>query len=785
MSADFAVSTATSLSLPTADARRPPVSVTSAFDSGNILLVGLEGDTVRLRIAADPFTPLEGRYHMQWFAFRSTLLAGETDAVVTTYAIDNAGLCSYASAWDGAEVCVSYDRASWHRVPTTRYDAAIGTLSWEWRHTSSQPTAYFAYFDMYPYERHLDLVARCTEAMGAPGLRVASLGQSLESRDIERITVGRGPLQAWVIHRQHPGESQASFFAEGLLNRLLGLDSGGAIDGLAARMLASFTWHIVPLMNPDGVHHGYLRTNAAGANLNREWAPTSAVHSASGLDYMAPTPERSPEVHHVLAAMELTGVDFFLDVHGDEGLPFGFLAGNEGIPNWGPRLRALHGAFVGAYARANPDMQAAFGYTPDPPQGSNPAVGADQVGRRFDCLAAIIEMPFKDNAANPEARRGDRGFDGHRCAMLGASLLDAVAYVQTSLRDVTEPRFQLSDDAYIRPIEDMAEVEKFVMARAVAATAAGAPAPQPSPPSMPEDAAKEAWIKRLDAPTPSKASSTQTGKASSAVDGSAAAPAAQDGSANLWQSAAQREHWYERGKAYWEWAAPTNDGVVSGIGPLHDADIGDSLQFLIDGDTPLWPQPTFRAGARALDIGAGIGRVSGALLLHLCGEVDLVDGSAAHLDQAHASFGGAPKSPDTSRGRVGNFLCADLQNFVPSRSYDLIWIQWTTMYLTDDDLRRLLRDCQRALAPEGFIVLKDNVIDVVKGPKGLVDGRYMVDEEDASVSRTRDHLLHLISEVGMSVVASMTANLESEELAECLSVNGWEEMHPVAMLAIR
>ena len=44
--------------------------------------------------------------------------------------------------------------------------------------------------------------------------------------------------------------------------------------------------------------------------------------------------------------MDRTGVDLFVDVHGDEALPFCFLAGSQGVPNWGPRLEALHGAFV-------------------------------------------------------------------------------------------------------------------------------------------------------------------------------------------------------------------------------------------------------------------------------------------------------------------------------------------------------------------------------------------------------------------------------------------------------
>ena len=40
------------------------------------------------------------------------------------------------------------------------------------------------------------------------------------------------------------------------------------------------------------------------------WAPTG--------DYMAPTVERSPEVHAVLAAATAIGCDLFVDVHGDE-----------------------------------------------------------------------------------------------------------------------------------------------------------------------------------------------------------------------------------------------------------------------------------------------------------------------------------------------------------------------------------------------------------------------------------------------------------------------------------
>ena len=226
----------------------------------------------------------------------------------------------------------------------------------------------------------------------------------------------KDPKDRLCIPREYQRSIDSIFPADalpGLLHRLLGLrQPGGAVDGLARRLLSQFTFHIVPNMNPDGGVRGHLRTNACGANLNREWCTTG--------EYEAPTLARSPEVLHALAAMDSTGVDVFVDVHGDEGLPFTFVAGAEGLGIWGPRIKALQGAFLGAYARANPDMQAEFGYDPDPPLEGNLAVCSNQVAQRFDCLGVTLEMPFKVCASNA----GEVNFDGGRCAALGASLLD-------------------------------------------------------------------------------------------------------------------------------------------------------------------------------------------------------------------------------------------------------------------------------------------------------------------------------------------------------------------------
>lgn len=126
---------------------------------------------------------------------------------------------------------------------------------------------------------------------------------------------------------------------------------------------------------------------------------------------------------------------------------------------WGPRHRALHGAFLAAYGRANPDMQARFGYDPEPALGGNPTICSNHVAQTFDALAVTLEMPFKDCASNPQA--APRGWDGRRCAMLGASFVDAAAYVAAQLRGVPEPQFGPGDE-YVAPTEDKQAIAAFL-----------------------------------------------------------------------------------------------------------------------------------------------------------------------------------------------------------------------------------------------------------------------------------------------------------------------------------
>ena len=417
------------------------VSISDAFDGGNIEFVKTvtnnneqdddddDKTVVILKIKPDPFTQLEQKHHFQYFCFRSLCSSPSTKI---KYVIENAGESSYPNAWTGSTIFYSptlNDPHAWKRLSSTTYEN--GQLSF-----SQSGSGYFSYFPPYSYDRHLEFMTNC-------GSHVQTLGQTLDGRELDCVKVGSGKMICWIIHRQHPGETMAEYYAEGLIERLLGTTAGKSVDGLVAQLLKKYTFYIVPNMCPDGSVRGHLRTNAQGQNLNREW------DSSCQTDYEAPTLERSPEVYHILNKMQETGVDAFLDVHGDEELPFNFLAGSEGLPNWGPRLQGLHGAFLSAYGRANSDMQAQYGYAPDAPLEGKTMVCSNQIATRFDCFAATLEMPYKDLLTNPDP---ERGWSPARSKQLGASVLDALSYIHPYLRTTAPFWEQLPPaDDYVCP----------------------------------------------------------------------------------------------------------------------------------------------------------------------------------------------------------------------------------------------------------------------------------------------------------------------------------------------
>ena len=368
------------------------VSINAAFDSGNIIVVAIEGDRIDLKIRQDTLSDF-----YQWFHFRVAGAAGRT----LTFRIVNAGGSAYPFGWPGYKVRASNDRIAWPMIPT-RYDGGVLEFEWTGADTEGGDLAWFAYFEPYTMDRHDALVARIALS---PGVTHRELGQSLDGRAIDCLTLGTGPKQVWLYARQHPGESMAEWWMEGALERLV-----EAADAVTRKLLAEATFHCVPNMNPDGSFRGHLRTNAAGINLNREW------HT--------PSREKSPEVLCVRNAMDETGVAFAMDVHGDEAIPANFLAGFEGIPSWSDALGEKFYEFGRRLAAHSPDFQTERGYDKSAPGKANLSMSTNQLAERFGAVSMTLEMPFKDHDPNPDAAFG---WSGARCKVLAHACLEVLA----------------------------------------------------------------------------------------------------------------------------------------------------------------------------------------------------------------------------------------------------------------------------------------------------------------------------------------------------------------------
>lgn len=375
------------------------MQISANFDSGNIDVISAQNPAdIQLAIKKD-----HNSEFYQWFHFK----LHNTEHTEHVMHLNNAGKSAYVEGWEDYQAVASYDRQHWFRVPT-EFDGTNLTITFTPEHDST----YFAYFAPYSYERHQDLIHSAQLDIDC---QLQVLGQTLDGRDMSVLKVGEegeGKKVIWITARQHPGESMAEWFMEGFIDRLLDED-----DGVARSLLNSAVFYLVPNMNPDGSARGHLRTNANGANLNREW--------------QTPSMENSPEVYLVREKMLETGVDMLLDIHGDEALPFNFVAGCEGIPSYDERHKALEEKFKNVLLAITPEFQDDKGYDKDEPGQANLTVCANWVGEQFKCLSYTVEMPFKDNDLLPDY---SVGWSDERSSLFGRDFLTAIYHVVGDLR---------------------------------------------------------------------------------------------------------------------------------------------------------------------------------------------------------------------------------------------------------------------------------------------------------------------------------------------------------------
>ncbi|OTB08584.1 hypothetical protein M426DRAFT_316597 [Hypoxylon sp. CI-4A] len=216
------------------------------------------------------------------------------------------------------------------------------------------------------------------------------------------------------------------------------------------------------------------------------------------------------------------------------------------------------------------------------------------------------------------------------------------------------------------------------------------------------------------------------------------------------------------GRRYWAGIDADVNGMLGGYPNVSRTDLRGSRSFL--AKLGLGRAKGSKAVNRALEGGAGIGRITQGLLLDVAETVDVVEPIAKFT----AGLVGLP-----GVGRIHN---VGLEEWRPDDEttevkYDLIWNQWCLGHLTDEQLEAYLRRCGDALSVDdddgnvrGVIVVKENL---------SVAGRDLFDDEDSSVTRQDETFRRVFDEAGLRIIKTEIQHGFPDEL------------YPVRMYALK
>ncbi|KAI1120279.1 alpha-N-methyltransferase NTM1 [Nemania abortiva] len=189
---------------------------------------------------------------------------------------------------------------------------------------------------------------------------------------------------------------------------------------------------------------------------------------------------------------------------------------------------------------------------------------------------------------------------------------------------------------------------------------------------------------------------------------------------------------------YWQNASADTDSMLGGIPSLSGlshfsrTDLQGSRSFLakLGIGTKNGRHPV----VNILEGGAGVGRVTEGLLLHIGEVVDIIEPVSKFTDQLQGKKG------------IRTIFNVGLEDWEPTGTveYDLIWLQWCVGHLTDEQLIRHLKQCKTVLNKEnGLIIIKENT---------TTSGVDIFDPVDSSVTREDGKFKEIFKAAGLRLV---------------------------------
>lgn len=189
---------------------------------------------------------------------------------------------------------------------------------------------------------------------------------------------------------------------------------------------------------------------------------------------------------------------------------------------------------------------------------------------------------------------------------------------------------------------------------------------------------------------------------------------------------------------YWNSISPDVNGMLGGFPQISRIDLRGSANFLAKLRRLLPALPATGPLKLGVDCGAGIGRVTEGFLGQACESVDAVE--------PVENFARAIRDgPLRRNARVGDVYMTGLENWTPTKPYDLIWNQWCVGHLTDAQLVDYLVRCKGGLSPSGIIVVKENI-------STSANAEDIYDEVDSSVTRTDHKFRSLFRDAGLTLI---------------------------------
>lgn len=189
---------------------------------------------------------------------------------------------------------------------------------------------------------------------------------------------------------------------------------------------------------------------------------------------------------------------------------------------------------------------------------------------------------------------------------------------------------------------------------------------------------------------------------------------------------------YRNAQKYWSGIEPTIDGMLGGLSVIDRTDIKGSMQFLNE----LFKMKPSPQTQRALDCGAGIGRVTKNVLINYFNSVDLVEQDQNFVQKANEYLDKCEK--------IGTIYNVGLQDFTPDENtYDVIWCQWVLGHLTDDDLSKFFKKCCIGLTQNGLIIIKENFVTT---------DDFCIDDNDSSVTRSLRIIKNILDKANLRII---------------------------------